>query len=100
MSIGRPPKNGRHDLRLILRVRQRGKCCYCRRPMRVWGKATPPGGLPKDAETIEHLHRLKDGGTHCRDNMALACFECNTGRGAVDWLTYKSLKAGELEARV
>jgi hypothetical protein len=50
-------------------------------------------------ETLEHLRRKVDGGTHRNDNIALACLECNTGRGSMDWLSYTTYRRGEfLEA--
>lgn len=94
----RPTTQRRRKIRSILRSKQGGKCCYCERDMLVWGKPVPKGGPPKEVETIEHLHRLDDGGTNALDNLALSCFECNVGRGSLDWLTYKSLKRGEFEA--
>jgi 5-methylcytosine-specific restriction endonuclease McrA len=89
-------KNQRLVLKGKLRTAQDGKCCYCGRTMLQWSKTCPKGGLPKDAETLEHLKRIDDGGTNAPDNLALSCHECNLGRGALDWLTYKSLKSGEL----
>jgi hypothetical protein len=50
------------------------------------------------SQTIEHLRRKADGGTSHPDNKALACYECNSERGDMDWLTYKSLKMGEIAA--
>lgn len=78
-------------LRAELFFKQGGKCCYCRRLM--VGHHT--GKNPR-RPTIEHLHRRADGGTDRRDNMALACYSCNINRGTLDWLTYASLKQGEL----
>lgn len=80
-----------------LRVRQGGKCCYCEKPMVRFKGKYPAGGPPANAETVEHLRRRADGGTNRRDNLALACHDCNQSRGNVDWLTYKSLKMGELQ---
>ncbi|WP_245482255.1 HNH endonuclease [Mesorhizobium sp. M4A.F.Ca.ET.020.02.1.1] len=48
-----------------------------------------------DSETLEHLDRRTDRGSNDRGNIALACYRCNTGRGDVDWLTYKSIRRGE-----
>ena len=84
-------------VRTVLRHKQGNRCCYCDKPMFRFGKSTPKGGLPHDAETLEHLRRKVDGGSDRPDNLALACAECNVGRGNVDWLTYKSLKMGELQ---
>lgn len=79
--------------RNILRIKQSGKCCYCETPMVRKHGERPPA----NAETLEHLRRRSDGGKSNYDNLALACYSCNVGRGATDWLTYKSLKMGELE---
>ncbi len=97
MKKVRPHRHVRQGIRLLLRAKQNGKCCYCERPMRIWEAKTPRGGLPKDAETLEHLCRQADGGKHNADNLALSCHECNVGRGALDWLTYKTLKSGDFE---
>lgn len=72
-------------------------CCYCETPLQkinitnMSRSETPP-----DAMTLEHLRRREDGGGDEEDNLALACFFCNTGRGSVDWMTYKSYRMGEL----
>lgn len=82
-------------IRIKLRTKQGGKCCYCRKQMvkrpHIDGKS-----LPHDAETVEHLKRQNDGGQSSLDNIALSCVECNAGRGNIDWFTYKSYRLGEL----
>ncbi|MGM4911482.1 HNH endonuclease [Rhizobium sp. 768_B6_N1_8] len=82
-------------VRRILTERQNNRCCYCEcilLPTNAqWRKVIHPR-----SQTIEHLHRKADGGGGHRDNKALACYECNTGRGSIDWLTYKSIKMGEI----
>lgn len=45
--------------------------------------------------TIEHLRRRADGGKDHQDNLALACRQCNEGRGSVDWLTFTSWRRDE-----
>jgi 5-methylcytosine-specific restriction endonuclease McrA len=55
-----------------------------------------PNRMRHDSETIEHLNRRADGGGNDRDNVALACYACNTGRGTVDWLTYATIRRGEI----
>ena len=62
---------------------------------------SPPQGMqrkdiPKNMATIEHLKRKEEGEKNNHGNLRLACFDCNTGRGSVDWMTYKSYKMGEL----
>ena len=85
-------KNRRKRLREKLYKLQGGKCCYCGRAMRPH---VHKHNLP-DMATLEHLKRECDGGTMRLDNVACACLECNTGRGDTDWLTYKSMKMGEI----
>jgi len=70
---------------------QRGRCCYCERPLLRDAKQNHPARC-----TLEHLRRKADGGRDNVDNLALACRECNEGRGSLDWLTYTSLVRGEL----
>lgn len=72
-----------------LKAAQQNRCCYCDRPM-SWRSPFHPRRA-----TIEHLRRKADGGGNELDNLALACLECNGGRGTTDWLTYKSFKRGE-----
>lgn len=80
-------------LRAIVRARQGSDCCYCGREMGV-PRALREKAQPLD-ETLEHLRRKSEGGTDDLDNLALACNECNVGRGHMDWLTYKSFRMGE-----
>lgn len=81
---------------VILREKQKGLCCYCEKPMRPMPH-DPRAPVRHDNETLEHLNRRADGGAKWDfDNLALACFECNTGRGSVDWLTYKTYRMGDL----
>lgn len=87
-----------NNLRGRLRQAQRGKCCYCGKTMLARGSLKPNGKPHPLSETIEHLRRKADGGTNHPDNKALACLSCNNKRGSMDWLTYKSLKMGELAA--
>lgn len=87
----------RLHVRTILREKQGGKCCYCGVKMTPPVNRTKRRGQPATMETLEHLCRLADGGGNRRDNLALACYSCNNGRGSLDWLTYKSLKMGEME---
>lgn len=82
-------------VRAVLRHAQGGKCCYCGAGMIRW-KHKSGARIPPKAETLEHLRRKADGGGNARDNLALACRECNQGRGLTDWLTYKSYRMGEL----
>lgn len=51
------------------------------------------GPPPKHMATIEHLRRVADGGDNCLDNLAMACWECNNGRGTMNWVEYKTVRA-------
>lgn len=76
-------------------LKQGGLCCYCEKPMTRFRCAEKKGPPPHNA-TIEHLKRREEGGTGALDNLALAHSICNSGRGAIDWFTYKSYMLGEL----
>ncbi|WP_242221604.1 HNH endonuclease [Shinella zoogloeoides] len=84
--------------RTLLIAKQGGKCCYCERRLLHHMTALENGNVHPRAATIEHLRRRCEGGSNHLDNKAVACHECNTSRGSTDWLTYKSLKMGELVA--
>lgn len=65
---------------------QHGRCCYCDLPMWL---ASPDelkslGLRPRTAAplrcTAEHLLAQHDGGTDTADNIAAACWLCNTRR--------------------
>lgn len=98
MALRTPTKR---NIRELLYVRQDGRCCYCDRRMfrsnataeqrreqtGLCGKELRQSGLQA---TIEHLRPKSQGGTDHRDNLALACFRCNTSRGAVSWVEFKS----------
>jgi len=81
----------RPELRALLRKKQGGRCCYCGIKMRI----SFSNRMRHDSETLEHLNRRADGGGNNRGNIALACHECNTNRGNIDWLTYCTIRRGE-----
>lgn len=85
-------------LRRRLWAAQRGLCCYCRTPMTPSHPPSKGGIYLKTMATLEHLIRQSDGGKTTPNNCALACLECNGGRGSIDWLTYASYRQGELAA--
>lgn len=97
MKRRQPKKTPSH--RALLAMKHGRKCCYCgvrllRRGARLTDRTMHPHG-----ETTEHLHRRADGGSDHLDNKALACLACNSQRGDMDWLTYKSWKRGEITAQ-
>lgn len=71
---------------------QGGKCCYCGKAIyrRFVGGTANPG-----TATLEHLRPKSEGGTDAPDNIAIACFTCNTNRQNVPWNIYKSKVLGE-----
>lgn len=80
---------------------QGGCCCYCERPMSLPPRRQPKHyRQPKDQATLEHLRRVEDGGRNIPDNYALACVECNGGRGQMDWLSYKTYVLEALNFRM
>lgn len=91
---GKPnPKNRVHRRKLKLFREQNGCCMYCKVPMLLRFKAFPDGTpSPEYLATLEHLdHRLSGnrgvgGGTIPR--TGLACYKCNTEKGAADLKYY------------
>uniref|UniRef100_A0AB74UHA1 HNH domain-containing protein n=1 Tax=Caulobacter phage BL57 TaxID=3348355 RepID=A0AB74UHA1_9VIRU len=57
---------------------QRWACCYCYGRMRLPVECCQ--GDP-DMATLEHLHRVTDGGGGRWDNLVAACAACNSHRG-------------------
>jgi 5-methylcytosine-specific restriction endonuclease McrA len=55
-------------------VRQRAgmRCEYCRKPE----------GVSQFAHTIDHIIAVKHEGTSEFDNLAWACFQCNSTKGS------------------
>lgn len=84
------------SLRALLRQKQGGHCCYCHVALTPAETPTKNRKPSSTSETLEHLKRQIDGGTSHPDNLALACYRCNVGRGSMDWLTYASYRRGEL----
>ena len=78
------------NLKAELMEKQGGVCCYCERPFYL-GRSNHSFGA-----TFEHLKRKIDGGKSNKDNLALAHRSCNMARGDMDWLTYKSMRLGEI----
>lgn len=79
----------RNGIRKTLFLKQGGLCCYCERKMVI---CTPVTGQPTNPlmATEKHLKRRCEGGKSNPDNLAIACHECNHGRGQLDWLSYKT----------
>lgn len=64
----------KRKMRIKMFDRQRGKCCYCSKPM------TLQQGQP-DSATLEHVIPKSLGGLLERGNVKAAHFKCNVERG-------------------
>ncbi|WFU89016.1 HNH endonuclease [Rhizobium sp. CC1099] len=85
----------KHTLIRELFEKQGGHCCYCDQPMVIMSRGADHNR--PDAATLEHLMTGRRKGWTNRDNLAVACRECNGMRGsAMDWLIFKSYRLGEL----
>jgi len=58
--------------REIVRERAGRRCEYCRKPE----------GVSQFVHTIDHITALKHKGTSELDNLAWACFQCNSTKGS------------------
>lgn len=58
-----------------------GKCIHCNRKLSL-----ELDGAPVTHATLEHIVPRTHGGTDELDNLAIACFGCNSGKGhRLDW---------------
>jgi hypothetical protein len=59
------------------------RCQICNRKCRKTFMVNKQNGRPHPrSPTLDHIRSLKDGGNHEPCNVQLACFECNTRKGA------------------
>jgi 5-methylcytosine-specific restriction endonuclease McrA len=73
--IGRVVRNKRNKRRWHQRIywRDNGVCQYCHK------------AIPYDQSTLDHIKPLVAGGKDsCKENMALACEECNRLKGPLE----------------
>ena len=72
----------RHRL-IKLSEAQKHRCCYC--GQQTWHPHIIDGGdvvhSKRNLATIEHVVALVSGGTWCKNNLVMACNECNGARG-------------------
>lgn len=87
--------SGRNSHKKLLWVFQRGLCCFCGCKMRI-SRVRSGNKVPENTATVEHLHPRCYGGSTGLHNKALACHKCNTTRGHVCWIEFKSVMMGEL----
>jgi hypothetical protein len=64
-----------------LRLKQNNRCFWCGHPM-VKQAFFVEGKLDGRKETIDHVIPLCDGGSNDKDNLVLACADCNGLRAA------------------
>jgi 5-methylcytosine-specific restriction endonuclease McrA len=58
-----------------------GKCIHCNREL-----CLELDGAPVTHATLEHILPRTHGGTDALDNLGIACFRCNSGKGhRLDW---------------
>ncbi|MEO8397511.1 MAG: HNH endonuclease signature motif containing protein [Chloroflexota bacterium] len=60
------------SLRLQVRKRANGRCEYCRKP----------DGISAYPHHADHIVAVKHNGQTELDNLAWACFQCNTNKGS------------------
>lgn len=59
------------------------RCQICKRKCRHSFAVSKSDGRPHPrSPTVDHIRSMKDGGAHEPANLQLACFECNTNKGA------------------
>jgi hypothetical protein len=59
------------------------RCQICKRKCKNAFMVSKSDGRPHPrSPTLDHIRSLKDGGNHEPCNVQLACFECNTKKGA------------------
>jgi hypothetical protein len=59
------------------------RCQICRRKCQKAFMVSKKDGRPHPrSPTLDHIKSLRDGGNHEPSNVQLACFECNTRKGA------------------
>lgn len=65
---------------------QNHRCCYCGQqtwhPAILDGDAVPHND--SNRATREHITARANGGTFCKDNLAMACSQCNGTRGSTN----------------
>jgi 5-methylcytosine-specific restriction endonuclease McrA len=71
-----------------LRKRDGERCHYCHTPL-VFG-SYPRGTRPSNMGTLEHKVAIARGGAHTWDNCVLACWRCNSSKGARDYPTLEA----------
>ena len=87
IQLSRKWRVGTMNFRLF--IKQRGECCYCGCEMTLPLHGKPP--YAPNVATREHLRRKVDGGDNAPDNLAIACKSCNSRRGSMSWIEFKTL---------
>lgn len=71
-----------------LRERDGDNCHYCNKRM-IFGRFAR-AERPGDMATLEHKTPISRGGSHTWGNCVLACWRCNSSKGAKTWEQYEA----------
>ena len=74
---------------------QNHRCCYCGK--RTWLKHYSETGPEKDMATREHVHCQSKGGKNGRNNIVMACSECNNQRDRANAYIFLVERNGPLD---
>ena len=74
---------------------QNHRCCYCGK--RTWSPNYGEDGRWQDMATIEHIRCRKNGGTSKKDNIAMACSECNNQRARKNPVVFMYERTGSID---
>lgn len=75
-----PSAAKRMALLLFMAGRDGALCCWCSRTVVI--RRIEPGQIAGDDATIEHVIPLSRGGGNEPANLKIACWKCNSERGA------------------
>lgn len=79
-STGNGNAAERRKRRIGIFALQAGICHWCKELMSI-DPPGPTGAPPPNYATFEHVTPMAAGGSFRRENIVLACYSCNNGRG-------------------
>lgn len=68
--------DGSVDMSFLLSLRKVKNCYWCSTK------------ITKENFTVDHIHPLAKGGLHSKDNLVVACFNCNSNKRDLDPLVF------------
>ncbi len=92
---GKYPKTNCKQRLTRLSEQQGHRCCYCGK--HTWSAHYGETGIWQDMATVEHIKCKIDGGTNRKDNIVMACSECNNHRGKDNPIIFMYEKLGLLD---